>query len=589
MAQNRYLQLLRNSSLVADYATAVTTIEGKAASLADGTPIVVRFNELVDGTNKVRALLGVAYSQGDVKNISFVELGGERIADVKSALSTAISNAQTALQNAINGEETRALAAEAALGKRIDDINTAIESKNVDAEGETGDAALVTASASSNKVTVASTAKLQAAVALAETALQSSDKTELSGLIKAEEDRAKLAEQTLTDGLKAVTDDYLTSSDRTTLEGQISAAETASKVTITSSTPDGVLKRYIFTQGETELGSIDLAKDLVVTGGQIIEKEGVKYLQLTIANQEAPVEIAVTDLVDVYTGSTYVEIGADNAISVKFDVLANALTAEGTAVANAIKANADAIATEKQRAEAAEKTLTDGLKAVTDDYLTSADRTTLNGLITAEQQRAEGVESGLNTRLDVVEGAYMKAAEAGSYVTLGTKEGDAKVQTISVNASSDETNALVGKDNSLYVSNVWDCGYFDQNSGGNENDIDMEFPTEPVNLIAVTDDTAENNVYPEVATTFRSLFEKLDEKYGYVENISMTDKTINNDINIENANWFDYLSNVKIAITKRDITVIERLNANLIKINIEGNADGYLFNLNDGEFSIYWA
>ena len=589
MAQNRYLQLLRNSSLVADYATAVTTIEGKAASLADGTPIVVRFNELVDGTNKVRALLGVAYSQGDVKNISFVELGGERIADVKSALSTAISNAQTALQNAINGEETRALAAEAALGTRIDGINTAIQNKNVQAEGETGDAALVIASANDNKVTVASTDKLQEAVALAETALQSSDKTELSDLIKAEEDRAKLAEQTLTDGLKAVTDDYLTSADKTTLEGQISAAETASKVTITPSTPDGVLKRYTFTQGETELGSIDLAKDLVVTGGQIIEKEGVKYLQLTIANQEAPVEIAVTDLVDVYTGSTYVEIGADNAISVKFDVLANALTAEGTAVANAIKANADAIKAEEERALEAEGELEAGLKAVTDDYLTSADRTTLNGLITAEQQRAEGVESGLNTRLGVVEGAYMKAAEAGSYVTLGTKEGDAKVQTISVNVSSDETNALVGKDNSLYVSNVWDCGYFDQNSGGNENDIDMEFPTEPVNLIAVTDDTAENNVYPEVATTFRSLFEKLDEKYGYVENISMTDKTINNDINIENANWFDYLSNVKIAITKRDITVIERLNANLIKINIEGNADGYLFNLNDGEFSIYWA
>ena len=46
MAQNRYLQLLRNSSLAENYDKAIETIETKAASLADGTPIVVRFNEL---------------------------------------------------------------------------------------------------------------------------------------------------------------------------------------------------------------------------------------------------------------------------------------------------------------------------------------------------------------------------------------------------------------------------------------------------------------------------------------------------------------------------------------------------------------
>ena len=48
-----------------------------------------------------------------------------------------------------------------------------VAEKNVSAEGEAGDAALVSASASANKVTVASTAKLKAAVALAETSVQS--------------------------------------------------------------------------------------------------------------------------------------------------------------------------------------------------------------------------------------------------------------------------------------------------------------------------------------------------------------------------------------------------------------------------------
>ena len=55
-------------------------------------------------------------------------------------------------------------------------IDTAVANKNVSATGETGDNALVTASASNNAVTVGSTTKLQNAVASAETALQGIEK-----------------------------------------------------------------------------------------------------------------------------------------------------------------------------------------------------------------------------------------------------------------------------------------------------------------------------------------------------------------------------------------------------------------------------
>lgn len=50
-----------------------------------------------------------------------------------------------------------------------------ISGKNVGATGETGESALITASAANNNVTVASTQKLQSAVALAETAKQDAD------------------------------------------------------------------------------------------------------------------------------------------------------------------------------------------------------------------------------------------------------------------------------------------------------------------------------------------------------------------------------------------------------------------------------
>ena len=54
-----------------------------------------------------------------------------------------------------------------------DYVDAKVTSKNVSASGETGASALVTASAADNAVTVASTQKLQTAVALAETAVQS--------------------------------------------------------------------------------------------------------------------------------------------------------------------------------------------------------------------------------------------------------------------------------------------------------------------------------------------------------------------------------------------------------------------------------
>ena len=57
-----------------------------------------------------------------------------------------------------------------------DYVDSQVDGKNVSASGETGEAALVTASASDNAVTVASTSKLQGAVSKAENSIQSVSK-----------------------------------------------------------------------------------------------------------------------------------------------------------------------------------------------------------------------------------------------------------------------------------------------------------------------------------------------------------------------------------------------------------------------------
>lgn len=155
-----------------------------------------------------------------------------------------------------------------------------------------------------------------------------------------------------------------------------SEAIAAGVVSIDESAGTGdILKKYVFSQNGAEIGTINLAKDLVVSGGEIVEKEGVKYLSLTIANQEAPVEIPVADLVDVYTGSTYISISDDNQVSVNFDALDSALAADTAAVGAAIKA-ADA----------------KGAQGISDAAAASA-------AVATEQSRAEGVEAGLRSDL----------------------------------------------------------------------------------------------------------------------------------------------------------------------------------------------
>lgn len=72
----------------------------------------------------------------------------------------------------------------------------------------------------------------------------------------------------------------------------VSAKETANA---------GYLKSYTFTGPDGTPVDIDIPKDLVVTKGEIVKEGKNTFIQLTIANQDAPVKINVKDLVDIYT------------------------------------------------------------------------------------------------------------------------------------------------------------------------------------------------------------------------------------------------------------------------------------------------
>lgn len=119
------------------------------------------------------------------------------------------------------------------------------------------------------------------------------------------------------------------------LEDRIDALTTGSSVSIsTATTTEGYLKTYTFSQNGSEIGKIDIPKDLVVTSGQIVEVNDVKYLRLTIANQSEPVDIAVADLVDVYTQGNGIEVSTGNVISAKV-VAGNGLSLDANGIAMA--------------------------------------------------------------------------------------------------------------------------------------------------------------------------------------------------------------------------------------------------------------
>lgn len=98
----------------------------------------------------------------------------------------------------------------------------------------------------------------------------------------------------------------------------------------------GFLKTYILSQGtgtgKTEIGRIDIPKDLVVTEGKLVHgtwdgdtftenTEGPDTaIKLVIASQEKPVYINTKDLVDYYTAGNGIDIdNTNNTIAIKYN------------------------------------------------------------------------------------------------------------------------------------------------------------------------------------------------------------------------------------------------------------------------------
>lgn len=211
-------------------------------------------------------------------------------------------------------------------------------------------------------------------------------------------------------------------------------AQTDYTVTITENTDDNtVAKTYVFSQCGAEIGSIKLAKELVVTSGSVKEvtvadapyagaKVGDKYIELVIANQDAPIYVPAKDLVDIYTAKDMtgvegaeVQVAISNTNEISATLVNGGITEEKLAEGVKTKLNktweevgvaASLVATEKGEREAADAELATAIETA------KIEAANQDAVVLSEAQKYADA-----AKADAI------ADAASKYETIGTAQG----------------------------------------------------------------------------------------------------------------------------------------------------------------------
>lgn len=189
-------------------------------------------------------------------------------------------------------------------------------------------------------------------------------------------------------------------------------------VTVDTSTPTGVAKRYVFSQKGSEVVTIDIPKDMVVESGEVVENPAGHtagtYLVLTLANATSDkVYINVGDLIEYVTGAE----ASDGIITTAVDAnhVLTATIGDGkitkAKLTSAIQTSLDKADSALQAADLADYAKTAEIEAGyvakngTDRLMTAAEGTKLAGIAEGAQVNViEAVKVG-GVALDIADKA----------------------------------------------------------------------------------------------------------------------------------------------------------------------------------------
>ena len=204
----------------------------------------------------------------------------------------------------------------------------------------------------------------------------------------------------------------------------LSALETkVNKIGITAkeTANAGYLKSYTFTGPDGTPVDIDIPKDLVVTKGEVVKEGKDTFIQLTIANQVAPVKINVKDLVDVYTAQA-------NAAQVQ-------LAISGTnEISATIKPGSIAKA---------------DLTTAVQESLNKADAAAPKSELDAAKEEIEAIKTDV-----AAHGVKSVTASGTGYVTASAVTNDAGVATITVASTDTLATAVTAATSALQAGDV---------------------------------------------------------------------------------------------------------------------------------------
>lgn len=244
-------------------------------------------------------------------------------------------------------------------------------------------------------------------------------------------------------------------------------AQTDYTVTITETTDglaDSIAKKYTFTQNGAEIGSINLAKELVVTSGSVKEVTeadapytgavvGDKYIELVIANQDTPIYVPAKDLVDIYTakdGAAEVQVAISNTNEISATLVNGGITE--AKLAEDVKTKLNKTWEEVGVAAGLVSALENGqVKTNKEDI--AAINNAETGILKQAKDYADGLNGAMDTRVTVLEGIDHDAYIAADTVLKTEVNGytDGKVQELADGQVKTNTEEIAKKANAADV------------------------------------------------------------------------------------------------------------------------------------------
>ena len=260
-------------------------------------------------------------------------------------------------------------------------------------------------------------------------------------------------------------------------------AATDYSVTVTSSTPEGVAKRYTITQLGSTVGTIDIPKDLVVSSGSVVagtwtgnsfaENASGKdqAIKLVIANQTTPIYINVAKLVDIYTAkknATQVQLAIDSATNeISASIVAGSITStELDSATNDLLAKAGTAVQSVTEGSTNGTILVDG-KSVAVHGLKSAAYKDSSDFATADQgAKADSAIQSVTGQAAVANSSYVKVSveattQASTKAVTLSSHANVTTHDISTAVANTADGLAVASDVKSYVDSIKEWKQFD--------------------------------------------------------------------------------------------------------------------------------